>query len=292
MSWVWLVPLLALAATAVLIQQSWAKRGPEITITFKDGNGLKQGDPMMYRGVRTGEVRDVKLAPDLSGVVVTARLTSDARGLAVEGSRFWIIHPQISLTRISGLDTLLGPRVLDVLPGTGATARSFTGIEDAPDGTPERARAADGLRIVVMASRLGSLGLGSPIAYRGVRVGEIERSSLADDGRHVELVLRIEPGHAHLVRDNTRFWNASGIGIDWGIMNGFSLQTGSLESVVVGGIAFATPNRPGPVVSTGTRFTMEDEVKQEWLEWSPALTPPAPPPESSAPERPETSPEP
>jgi paraquat-inducible protein B len=111
----------------------------------------------------------------------------------------------------------------------------------------------------------------SPVLYRGVRVGSVRELTLSPDARTIEVLLWIDPAHRHLVRANSKFWNAGGIGLDWGLIRGLSVKAGSLESLVAGGIAFATPTRAGDPVTPGFRFPLAPEPKPEWLEWSPSL---------------------
>jgi hypothetical protein len=69
-----------------------------------------------------------------------------------------------------------------------------------------------------------------------------------------------------LVRDNTVFWNASGITADLGL-TGLHVHAESLKSLLAGGIAFATPPTPGHRVSDGSVFRLHSEAKKDWLEW-------------------------
>jgi hypothetical protein len=77
---VWVVPVVALAVAGWLVFQHLRSIGPEISITFADGAGLRPGQtPLKYRGVAVGEVSGVELSPDQRHVVVRVRL---ARGAA------------------------------------------------------------------------------------------------------------------------------------------------------------------------------------------------------------------
>jgi hypothetical protein len=49
------------------------------------------------------------------------------------------------------------------------------------------------------------------------------------------------------------------------------IHTGSFESILAGGVAFATPNSPGDQVTPGSVFEMHAEGKDEWLAWSPMI---------------------
>jgi paraquat-inducible protein B len=279
-SWAWLVPLTATVLVGAMVYQVWTARGVPVTIRFAHGDGITAGDPVTFRGVRVGEVKQVGLDQGLGSVVVRIELAPDAAGLAVEGSRFWIVHPEVSLTRVSGLDTLLGPRYIAVEPGTGQPAREFMGLDRSPEEA--RAPASQGLEVAIQAPRLGSLGIGSAIAYRGVKVGSVTGYQLSGDARTVELIGMIEPEFAHLVRVNSKFWDAGRIGLDWGILSGVTVKAGSLETLVAGGIAFATPNKPGEPASPGQRFTLEPKADDDWLQWSPDLSPPPGPRAESA----------
>jgi len=83
----------------------------------------------------------------------------------------------------------------------------------------------------------------------------------------------IEPRYAPLVRSGSRFWNASGIGVDAGLFKGVKVRTESLEALLEGGIAFATPNNPemGGPAQPGQTFALFDEPQDTWMQWAPKI---------------------
>jgi paraquat-inducible protein B len=264
----WLIPLIALAAAGVLGWQAFSQRGPLIHVEFERGEGIAPGDPVSYRGVRIGDVRAVGLSKDLSKVVVDARLRSDATNIAVEGSQFWIVRPEISASRVTGLDALLGPHYLECQPGSGPRTTRFAGLSH-PSG--KNAPGQNALEVVVEAADRGSLAVDSPVTYRGIKVGAVKSLTLAGDAHTVEITLAIDEAYRNLVRSNSKFWNSGGIGVDWGLIRGLSVKAESLEALMGGGIAFATPNRPGETVADGQHFPLASAVKPEWLEWTPTI---------------------
>ncbi len=269
-SWAWLVPLVVVAGLVALAIQSSRERPIVVTIRFAEGSGVQPGDPVACRGVQVGEVREVRLAADAGSVIVEAALARSAAAIAVEGTRFWVVRPEVSLRGVSGLDAILGPRTIATEPGplSAALAEDFVGLDDAPP-LPDP---ADGsLVITLRASRRGSLTPGSPVTYRDIQVGQVLHALLADDATAVELTVAIEPTYAVLVRENSRFFNTSGISADWRWFGGLDVRTDSLESVITGGIGLATPNKPGPRVEAGHVYDLAPTPDSDWLEWRPEI---------------------
>ncbi len=267
----WLVPLLVLAVVAAVAWQGYESRGPRITIRFKNADGARVGDAIVYRGLRVGSVRELSLAPDRNHIIVTAELTQDGAPLATQGALFWIIRPEVSLERISGLDTLVGPQYIALLPGPPESplATTFDGLPTPP--VLGALSQEDNFQIVLKAPRLGTLSVGSPVSYRDIPVGRVVHTELAPDATTVLIHATIDPVYAPLIRQRTRFWNASGISADFGLFAGLSVRADSLESVLSGAIAFATPDRTGDEIQSGHTFTLEPDAPDSWLKWDPSI---------------------
>ena len=91
------------------------------------------------------------------------------------------------------------------------------------------------------AETLGSIDVGSPVYYRWLQVGQVAGYELDDDGKYVHVQVFIESPHDYRIRTTTRFWNAAGF--DASITaEGVSIDSPSLVSMLVGGIAFETPS--------------------------------------------------
>ena len=105
-----LLPVAALLVAGWLGITNWAAGGSRITVHADEGHGIKSGDPLRFRGIHVGAVESVSLESDLSGVRIEVRLDPEAEALAREGSRFWIVRPQLGLDSVQGLETLVGAR--------------------------------------------------------------------------------------------------------------------------------------------------------------------------------------
>lgn len=263
--YVWLVPIIAAAVGAYLFYQTKIDVGPTIEIDFADGTHVTAGSKVVYRGVEVGSVQSVELDTDLQHVNVVVQLHKPAAGLAREGSQFWIVEPRISVGQVTGLDTLLSGSYIEVAPGSGAATTSFVGLANPPVLTPTE----QDLVVFLEAEDAASLGPGSPISYRGVDVGKIAALALPQDGSRVQLEVAIAPEHASLVRTNSVFWRTSGVHFDLQPLDP-KIDISSVESLIRGGVAFASPGPPGEPAGANALF--------ELLEQPPAASVVAPKP--------------
>ena len=265
---VWIVPAVAAIVAGYLVYDHVRDYGPGITIRFKDASGLKTGQtPIKYRGVQIGEVTELELSEDRQHVLVKARLKRSAESVAREGTIFWIVRPEVGIGNITGLGTVITGPQIELSPGAGKPKNVFLGLERPPVISERK-----GLSIVLLSSHLGSLKLGSPVYYRGIEVGAVQESRLADDATMAVIHVLIHRRYASLVRKGTKFWDVSGMDIRAGLFRGLEIDVESLRSLVAGGIAFATPNDPGDEPAKGgAAFPLHDKPKKEWLEWAPKI---------------------
>jgi paraquat-inducible protein B len=215
-----------------------------------------------------GEVMAVELSEDQQYVLVQARLRHSAASIAREGAIFWVVRPEVGLSNVAALGTVITGPEIGVVPGNGEPRSEFVGLESSPVAL-ER----EGLKIVLRANRPGSLRSNSPVYYRGVEVGTVQDVQLSADATMVDVNVFIKQRYAKLVRSGSKFWNVSGADVSFGLLRGLELKMESLRSLVAGGITFATPNDPkAKPVKNGTVFTLYGEPKKEWLEWAPKIS--------------------
>lgn len=264
---VWVVPVVAAIIAGYLLYDRMRDFGPEITIRFRDGSGIKVAQtPILYRGVQVGEVTGIRLSEDNRRVEVTARLQRSAVSIARDGSLFWIVRPEVGIGTLTGLSTVLSGPEIQALPGTGDERTEFDGLESAP-----AALELKGLKIVVRTGQLGSLRRNSPVYYRGVAVGVVQEATLAPTADRVHVHVLIRRRYAPLVRANSVFWSVSGVSVSGGILKGVEFKLESLRSLASGGIAFATPDANARAARDGDVFNLQPEGMEEWEHWSPRI---------------------
>jgi len=241
-SLVWLVPLIAALIGIGLVIKSVRERGPEITISFHSAEGLEPGKTQVkYKDVEIGMVKTIKLSKDLSRVLVHVQLKKEAEDFAVKGSRFWIVRPRVGATGVSGLGTLLSGAYIGVDAGRSEdTLTDFTGLESPPAVTGDQ----KGTQYVLRGDSLGSVDIGSPVYYRRVQVGQVVGFSLDKDGTGVTFNVFVNAPYDQYVGVNSRWWQASGVDLRLD-SSGLKLNTQSLATVILGGIAFQTPPNQG-----------------------------------------------
>jgi len=236
--WIWLVPLIAALIGGWLMITSILNEGPVISIVFKSAEGLEAGKTKLkYKDVEIGQITEVTLSADLKQVIATAELTKDFKAHLVRDTAFWLVTPRISGGNVSGLSTVLSGAFIGVAVGKSDQAqRSF----NAMDVPPVIQVDTPGREFVLRSNDLGSLSPGSPIFFRRVQVGQVVAFDLDKDGLGLTMRIFINAPYDAFVTENTRFWNAGGIDIKLSA-SGIEMETQSLASILLGGIAFETP---------------------------------------------------
>lgn len=244
LSLVWLVPLAAVAIAAWLAWDTLSRRGPVITVSFQSAEGLQTGQSQLkFKDIILGTVRGLTLTPDRKRVLVRVETTKTAAPLLTEGADFWVVKPRLFAGNLSGLDTLLSGAYLQLRPAAkpGLAKTEFVGLEDPPVLESE----TQGRTFLLQGNRIGSITLGSPIFYRDMTVGEVLGWDIGDMAQTVTLHAFVREPFDKYVHDNSRFWNASGLNVKLG-GEGLDVQLESLRAVLLGGVAFETPELKTP----------------------------------------------
>lgn len=261
---IWIVPIVALAIGAWLVWDNYRSRGPQITLTIANAEGIEAGSTLIKtRNVEVGRVEQMHLSEDLTSAVITARMSPDSEPMLVEDSRFWVVKPRVGREGISGLGTVLSGAYIQLEPGQSEVeARRFE-VSDQPPVAPA---GADGLRINLVSQLGNSLRVGDPVTYQGYTVGRVEEATFDAATRRMQHRIFIEAPYDTLVTDSTRFWSASGVDLRLD-SEGFRVNVESLEALLGGGVTFGVPeDLPlGQQVEPDTTFRLyadEDDARQ------------------------------
>ena len=260
---VWLVPVVAVLIGGWLVYKALSEKGPTITITFNSAEGLEAGKTKLkYKDVEVGQVEKIVLAKDLTHVEVTAELVKGTEDWLSENTRFWVVRARVAAGEVSGLGTLFSGAYIGIDPGKGGKPmRTFKGLEIPPIVTED----LPGRHFLLQTKGLGSIDIGSPIYFRQIKVGQVVAHHLEKDGQAITIKTFIHAPHHKWVRENTRFWNASGIDVSLDA-RGIKVNTESLVTIVAGGIAFDNPDNvePGPPAKEGDTFVLFESRKESF----------------------------
>ncbi|MFC3023955.1 MlaD family protein [Vibrio zhugei] len=241
--------------------------GTEVTLVTEDNPDLKVGTPLQYKGVNVGKV--ISIAPDFAhhNVTIKAQIQPDySQQLARAGSVFWVSKVKISLKGIDNIDKLFHNSI-SVEPGNGAATTEFS-LSKSP-------YKAMGTTFVLQSASRQSVMVGTPVLYRGLEVGHVKKVALSSLADRIVSTIEIKPQYAYLVRQNTVFWNTSGVDVSIGI-SGASVKSGTLDSLIRGGISFATPDKQ-PLLHAakeGQSFILHQSAEEDWKEWSTVIPKP------------------
>ncbi|MEM8844243.1 MAG: MlaD family protein [Pseudomonadota bacterium] len=232
---VWVIPIVAILIGLWLGYKSLSEKGPVISITFDNASGVAVSKTeVRYKDVTVGKVTEVTLSDDLKTVKIKAEMDKEMKHHLSPETRFWVVRPQVTIGKISGLSTLFSGVYIAMDPGPkGPFTKRFTGLENPPPIDSE----IKGKTFVLRARTLGSIQQGSPIYFRQIKAGEITSFHLDEKDGWVEIEAFVTEPYAQWVNKRSRFWNVSGFNISINA-SGIEAQTGSLTSLIQGGVAF------------------------------------------------------
>jgi len=247
-------------------RQSAEDESYKATLHLKNAMNLHEGSKIIYKGIVIGEVGNLILSPE--GVDATMSIQKAYKYLMVKDALISLSNFELSFEGVKNPEAIIGGPSLHVKAGTSKVLAKDYILKDI---LSHENQLREGLRIAVSASRRSSLKVGSAVLYRQIKIGDIEEYRLSDNSRRVEFSLFIEPCYAHLIRKNSRFYNASALGVEIGL-SGIKVTTETVETMISGGIVLVTPTEFDDQAEDMQVFGLRNEPKEEWLNWNPQLS--------------------
>jgi paraquat-inducible protein B len=228
-------------------------------LTINKETTLTAGAAVKYRGYTVGEVTDVELMRDLSGVMAKVHIKPQYfQHFNRSDTVYWLVQPQLGLRGIKNVATTVFGDYLSVDKGIGTTQSEFV-VNQSNLGYNK------GVAITLYTEQLRSLKVGAPVLYRQMRVGQINQIQLSEDSRNIAVRITVYQQYRHLITRNSRFWNASGFKVDMGLFSGIQVDSQTFESIVAGGIALAAALEGEPV-NQGHTFVLHPKPQPDWLD--------------------------
>lgn len=268
-SFIWILPLIILGILGWIAYESYMKKGTNITVVFKSAEGLKEGvTPLEYKGLQLGKVTKIFMHDDLKSVKVRILVNKEAsKYVASESSQFWIKKPTVSLTKISGLNTLISGYKIELSPlfktqeeyEKGNHKTFFEGL----DTQPNDEFGDNGYYVSLIANDKDNVEVGTPIFYNKYQIGEIISKEFKYE--KVYLSAYIYDKFNYLVNKSSKFIVNEALKVSYGA-SGLNIEVGSLYSALVGGITVITPNKDDEVIpkdEVHILYATKDDLKNK-----------------------------
>ncbi len=254
---IWILPIVAFVLGCWFLLSTWLQEDIAIEIEFASGDGIVlDKTKVVYKGIPVGIVTNMIAKDDLTGVIVTAEIQRSAGKFLTTETDFWLVKPRISLSGVSGIDTLFSGNYIGMQPDLGGEpTRYFIALEDIPPISVD----LPGLHLTLHSKELGSISEGSEVLFKKIPVGSVQSYRLNEKEDGVQIRIYIQEEFQHLVKKGSRFWDGSGINVK-GNLSGIKIRTESLSSIISGGIAFSTPEDADMTLAeTGDSFELYED---------------------------------
>ena len=234
---IWLVPFLAMIIALWLAFQYYTKLGSTIEISFESNAGLVANQSQIrLRDVTIGMVTKISLAKDGKGVTVKAKMNKEVSPYLNDEAKLWIVHADVGSHGISGLDTLVSGSYIE-LHGVKAEENQskFTGLEE-----PIIDRTANGEFYFLAAPNSYNITEGSYVYYRMIKVGRVERVSIAPNGKQINFTIFVKKEHTTYINKKSQFYANSTLGVDFS-QGKLDISIASISQILHGGVSIYTP---------------------------------------------------
>ena len=234
---IWIVPFIALIIAGWLGYQHFAKRGPEVKIVFPKNEGLVAGQSLVkFRNVPVGKVTKIHVDEETDGVTVVVRMnTRRSKPYLTEHARFWIVKPEVGLSGVSGLDTLISGTYVNIYSKAGGKKfkDKFIGL------TQPYRDSIEGEYFHLISANAENVSVGMPIYYKNIKVGQVEYLNLGLDNKSVDVIVFINKQYVPYIHDDSKFWIKNMVNIDFAKGN-LDINIAPLNFMLQGGIVFSS----------------------------------------------------
>ena len=235
---IWIVPFIALIIAGWLGYKHFAERGPEIKIIFPQNEGLVAGQSVVkFKNVPVGKVTKIYADAQTEGVVVLVRMNNkESEPYLTEHAKFWIIKPEVGLSGISGLDTLISGTYINVYSKAGGKnfKEKFIGL------TQPYRDSKEGEYFHLISSTGENTSVGTPIYYKNIKVGRVEHLYLGLDNKNIHIIVFIDKQYSSYVHDDSKFWTKSTMNVNFAKGN-IDVSIAPINHLLQGGIVFSSP---------------------------------------------------
>jgi len=242
---IWIVPLIALLISGWLAYQYYSELGPEIRIIFAKNEGLQAGQSQIkYKDIPIGIINQIKLQKDGEGVEVIARMDKSVKQYLNQESKFWIVKPEVGISGISGLDTLISGTYINMYASKKNTKESQLKLHSKFIGLDYPYRNISGGEYFILNTRNGESAIkeGTPIYLKNIKVGQVEYVVLSLDNATIDVIVFIDKLYTDYIHKDSKFWVRSALDVHFKNGN-LDVAVAPLTDLLQGAIAFSTAGK-------------------------------------------------
>ncbi|GAC26030.1 paraquat-inducible protein B [Paraglaciecola mesophila KMM 241] len=223
--------------------------GLHVTLNSDAEFAFKEGDPVIYKGLKVGEFESIYFNFEERIVYYNTFIQAPYHKLITTNTKFWNtsgVEMDIGANgfkvKSSSIETLITNGVAFGVPegmpqGNKVSERSYFNIHDSYDSAAEERYKESAKFVILVEDTVRGLHVGAPVEYRGIKVGKVldinppnaNQQKWLDAGVAIPVVIGIQPGRVEQTDDDIgiEFINRQ---ITTWVENGFraSLQTGNL----------------------------------------------------------------
>ncbi len=223
--------------------------GLHVTLNSDAEFAFKEGDPVIYKGLKVGEFESIYFNFEERVVYYNTFIQAPYHKLITTNTKFWNtsgVEMDIGANgfkvKSSSIETLITNGVAFGVPegmpqGNRVSERSYFNIHDSYDSAAEERYKESAKFVILVEDTVRGLHVGAPVEYRGIKVGKVldinppnaNQQKWLDAGVAIPVVIGIQPGRVEQTDDDIgiEFINRQ---ITTWVENGFraSLQTGNL----------------------------------------------------------------
>jgi paraquat-inducible protein B len=189
----------------------------------------------------------------MDGIVVVVRMYDKAsKALLTENAKFWIVKPEVGITGVSGLDTLLSGTYINAYSKAGGKQPrdKFIGL------TQPYRDSMKGEYFHLSSPKAENVSVGMPIYYKNIKVGQVEYIYLALGNNNVEVIVFIDKAYVSYVQKDSKFWIKSMMNVDFSKGN-LDIHIAPINFMLQGGIVFSSQGEENMVfMSEGHIFPL------------------------------------
>lgn len=195
--------------------------GLSVTLSSENDFSFTSGDPIIYKGFSVGQIEDIYFNGDENKMYYNAFIEAPYHTLIRSNTRFWKmsgIELEVSAdglkVQAGTLETIVRGGVTFGLPtgeviGEGIEGRGYFDIYPDEQAILDERFAYKVKYILLVEDSIRGIGVGAPVEFRGVKIGQVVRTDLAsnqinnllDKDSLIPILIQLEPGRMGLSDD-------------------------------------------------------------------------------------------